>query len=197
MAAINKKQLAMTVFIVFIMVFSIAGFVLNFNLDQSGQEIAYKNYKFKRLQNGVLLTKINGQEIPFTYFPTEVTGENDTALPNGTLSRLRGKTMVFITYNPNESQADIMGSVAYDVEKALTGHYRVFVQPSFTIQTQYPLPAVTCANSTAYAPVLMLMQSNATQIISKGSCIIASAENEQEFVRIRDRLLYGILGVTE
>src|SRR5436189_228080 len=46
-------------------------------------------------------------------------------------------------------------------------------------------------------PVIYFKAANATQIITNGSCIIAQAATPADFIKTKDRILYGLLGVMQ
>ncbi len=67
--------------------------------------------------------------------------------------------------------------------------------PGFTTKNEFNKPVITCKNATLYVPVIYFKKSNETSITLEGNCIIAEAFRGEDFTKIKDRLVYGALGV--
>jgi hypothetical protein len=51
--------------------------------------------------------------------------------------------------------------------------------------------------SSAYVPVIYFKYGNSTRIDFDNNCIIAEASSNVDFVRVKDRMLYEMLGVVK
>ncbi len=73
--------------------------------------------------------------------------------------------------------------------------YNIYLRRGFTTNNTFNLPAIACDDATSAVPVIYFRKGNATKIYLKNSCIIAEAPSNQEFIKAKDRILYGMLGV--
>ena len=73
--------------------------------------------------------------------------------------------------------------------------YGIFVRKGFTSNNSFNLPVVACSDSTPYVPVVYFRHGNSTNIHLDNDCIIAEAAENAGFIMVKDRLLYGMLGV--
>ena len=187
---IDKKVL-MGLFIVAIMIFSVFGFVLSYG---SGQEsLKYNNYKFVRTQLGVQ-TKINGENILFNFYPTQV---EDIPIDEDARTALKNIKSLSITYDPGSEWAQGMAEIQFYLEQALPKTKEVYVERGLTDNEGYDLKEIQCKDATETVPVLHLQQADTTEIIFDNNCILAKAQQAQELYRINDRLQYIIYGVME
>ena len=177
----------MTIFIVIIMVGSVIGYMFGRN---SSESFKYNGYKFLRRDNKLVL-KINKIEFGFDYFPSSV---EDIEISSEILDRLSGVIEIDSTYDNSSKWKEGISVVQYDLERyfEITGTY--FIK-GLTDENDYGLPVITCENATAKTPVLYFKESNQTKIWLDDNCVIAEAKSEIDFIRIKDRLLYGLLGV--
>ena len=57
------------------------------------------------------------------------------------------------------------------------------------------MPIIACNDATLNVPVVYFKHGNATNIHIENNCIIAEASANADFIMVKDRLLYGMLGV--
>lgn len=185
---INKKVLV-TLFMAFIMVFSI--FAVVFDRYTNVVKLKYNGYSFS--QNGNLFaTKINGNNVYFDNFPKNV---EDINLSNDVVSRISNTKMLYITYDISQDTRQIMGKAQYDLQNALWQNFRIYAAASLMNESNYNLPVATCSNATASVPVMELSYSNETGVSLEGNCILVHSTNEAELIRLKDRLLFGLFGI--
>lgn len=183
----KKTKIIMSVFIVFIMVTSVIGFMFG---QYSTQKLKFGEYTFVRTDQGFSLV-INKQEVVFDYFPTEA---NSTDFDPRIDDRIKSTKMLYATINANSSHQAALGKVAYDLATTLDD-FGVFVRPAFTEQTTYDVPIITCANATQFVPVLYFKDSNQTKAYIDSNCIILEGDSDVDFLRLKDRILYGFFGI--
>jgi hypothetical protein len=186
----ERAKLWVSLFIVFIMVMSTAGFVLNFAGNQE-RTVKYNGVTFKVGSQGVS-TKINGQQVWFNYLPQEV---EEISTEAAAVQRAKSTLMLYMTSDRNSSAADYIAQAEFGFAQIVEAQLGIYAAAGFTEQTETAAPVVTCANATVYVPVIHFKESNETRIGIKDNCIIAEAATASEFLALKDRLLYGMLAV--
>ncbi len=183
----NKKILSIG--IVIIMVASVLGAF--FGTDATPKQ-KYNGITFKQNAQGVTAT-INDQKYAFTFFPQQVEGiPTDAAIVP-----LLASPVLFVTYNPAAAANETMARVQYYISELFPARFDTFVSLGVSEPTAFVFPIITCANATSSQPVLFLDESNQTQISVEGSCIRATAANDEDLLRIADKLVLLRLGVMD
>lgn len=185
----DKAKKFMVYFIGFIMVSSVFGVIL-FGFGGGGASAAYNGFKFFN-RGDFWSTNIDGREAMFAYFPSEI-----EAMPadDNAVSRLKNTLQIDLTSDINDAFAEGIALAEYQMGITL-GNFNIFTRSGFTNQTKYNAPVITCNNATNFVPVVYFARGNATRIYMQGNCIIAEAENPADVIRLKDRLVYGILGI--
>lgn len=191
---VNKKMMV-SIFIVAIMVLSTFGFILSYETGGGGQKQEYKGHKLIITEQGTK-TKINDKSLYFTYFPTQLEDINISTTLKDTLKSMK---MITITYDPSAEWAGTMADIQYQAEQTIPEYTDIYIARGVTKAegSDYTIPEITCKNATTGAPVLELIEGNATEITQKGNCIIATADSENDFYRIYERILYLLVGLME
>ena len=96
----------------------------------------------------------------------------------------------------NDTFAEGIALAEYQMGITLS-NFDVFTRNGFTNQTKYNAPIITCSDATNFVPVIYFAKGNATKIYMEGSCVIAQAGNHADVIRLKDRLVYGILGIIQ
>jgi hypothetical protein len=183
-----SKQNIVSLFIVFIMVTSVIGYMFG---KDGAESFKYKDYKFFRKGNEWIL-KVGGGELNFNFFPTDVENIN---LSSEAINRLEGVIEIDSTSDVNDSHAKIIALAQYSMQQVLGQVSTTYIRVGMTSENEFDLPIITCNDATVAVPVLFFKEANATNVELKNNCIIAEAKSEIDIVRIKDRLLYGILGI--
>ncbi|MBI2575565.1 hypothetical protein HYV82_06795, partial [Candidatus Woesearchaeota archaeon] len=151
-------------------------------------------HKFERQLDGSLTTKVNGRTVSFTYFPGEI---EYIALNPSAVDMLKGTRMLYVTSDYHGNFSQVIAAVEFDFSKALYENYGIFVVQGF-VQNVSSFPVVSCANATSFVPVVSFQESVDNEgFRESGSCLIAEAGSYEGFVKLRDRLLYGLMGVID
>jgi len=187
----NRSAKFIVIFIAAIMIFSVFG-VIFFGFGQSGDAIKYNDKLFTRKENNKWSASINKKEALFDYFPTEV---EDINISQDIVSRLSSTLEIDATYNYNDTYAKSIALSLYDLSQMLNFHFDTYLRAGFTANTSYKVPVITCKNATSFIPVIYFKESNNTQIYKENDCIIAEAKSGQDFIRIKDRLLYSMFSI--
>lgn len=174
------------IFISFIMISSVIGFLYGGETDQ----FKYKGLKFRRTQNQWSAI-INDRQLVFDYFPTEVEQIN---LSEDIITALLNKPEIDTTSDTDDLFSEEIALAQYNMAITLN-NLNVYIRRGFTTNSTFGLPIITCKNATFAVPVVYLKRSNQTAITLENNCIIAEAENNIDILRAKDRLLYSMLGI--
>ena len=187
----EKKKWGLILFIVFIMIGTTFSFVF-FGFSPAEDKVKYKGISFVN-NNRVWIAKINGQEAAFSFLPTEV--ENIFAFDDFS-KMLQDKYEIDVTSEVNSTLKEAIAIAEHQMELTL-GAYNIYLRKGFTTNTTFipPIPIITCTNTTLNVPVVYFRYGNTTNIHLENNCIIAEASTNADFIKVKDRLLYGILGV--
>jgi|SRR3989338_4913743 len=189
---VEKRKKFLVYFIGFIMVFSVFG-VIFFGFGDGGTtSLRYNDFKFAN-KGSSWSTMINEKEALFTYFPSDVGGIN---VSNDVINRLKNILEIDVTSGFNDTFAKQISLAEYNMGLTLD-NFNVFVRQGFTAESQYNFPVITCEDATPFVPVIYFKKSNETKVYLEDNCIIAEALRQDDVERIKDRLVYGILGIIE
>ncbi len=192
MAKIDKgfnTKLILPIFIVFILVTSMFGFMWS----GSNTKVEYKGFKFTRLDTGMFRLKVENIVVEFRYFPSELEWINSS----GGIGERFDTPMIYFTSNPDSDYKEQIAEMHKHFNELLDETRGIYVQNAFTSESEYNLPVITCENATLAVPVISMEKSNSTEIILDQNCIVVNGKNRQEMLMAYERLLYIIFGVTE
>ena len=176
-------------FIGIIMIFSAFGVVFfGFGAGSSGS-VKYNGLKFTDKGN-FWSVNVNGREALFTYLPDEATPVN---AESSAVERLKNIVQIDTTSDFNDTLAEPIALAQFQMGTTLF-NFNIFVRNGFTAEQQ-KFPVITCRDSTQFVPVIYFKSSNETKAYLDGNCIIAEASNAADFIRLKDKLVYGILGI--
>jgi hypothetical protein len=188
-----KKEQIMVYFIAFIMISSVFG-VIFYGYSGGGTEVSYNEFIFLREEGGnKWSTEIDGKQMFFDYFPTEVEQTNVSA---EIINKLSNTVEIDVTYDVNSSKKEVFAYVGYDMQQQLANK-NIYVRLGFLTESEYDVPIISCADATAIVPVLYLKESNGTKVYAQGNCIIVEAGGDFDFIRLKDRILFSIFGIME
>lgn len=185
----EKKKLGLIVFIIFIMIGTSVSFVF-FGFSPAAEKVKYNGIAFTRFADR-WEAKISGNNAAFSFLPGEVENIN---MPYDVSQRLQNKFEIDATYDLNSTYKESIALAQHQMSLTLAT-YNIFVRKGFTANNTFSLPIITCRDSTLNVPVVYFRHGNATNINLNNSCIVAEASSNADFIRIKDRLLYGMLGV--
>ena len=185
----EKKRYGLILFIIFIMIGTSVSFVY-FGFSPGEDRVKYNGITFAS-NNHVWIAKINGQDAAFSFLPADV----EKIIAMGDFSKmLQDKYEIDATSEVNSTFKESIALAEHQMGLTLEA-YNIYLRKGFTTNTTFNLPIITCANSTSNVPVVYFRQGNTTNIINEDNCIIAQASTNADFIKVKDRLLYGILGV--
>jgi len=184
-----KKEVWMVLFVAGIMVSSVFG-VIFYGFASNEEEFSYGTYKFIRKEN-FWSTQIDKKEYFFNYLPQELESIN---LSNDIVSTLSDKIEIDLTADTEDIFNETIAAVRYYMTNSLKNK-NIYVRNGLTSENPYNVSVITCSTATSAVPVIYLVGSNMTSIKLKDGCVNIKAESGIQFIRIKDRLLYSILGV--
>jgi hypothetical protein len=182
-----NKKIIMPIFIVAIMVMSVFGYMWG----SAKTRLTYNGYKFYGLENNNYMLKLDEKRFVFSYYPSELEGID----ADEGIGRLFNTPITYATYDANSTYAEEIAQMQFGLGQILKEAKGIYVQNAFTSETEYGLPAVTCANATSSVPVIFFQKTNFTGLTEEQGCVTASGRNKQEMLMVYERLLYTILGV--
>lgn len=183
------QQAFLTFFIIMIMTTSILGFLWG---RDSEEQLKYNDKSFTR-QQSLWVAKIDGRQKSFYYFPLQV---EDIHVDGGAIPAIKNAPMLYMTYELNQSGAEYIAQAIFDLDEELSSG-NIYTVKALTGENKFGLPVVSCNNATPNVPVLYFKQENQTGISLNNNCIIAAAKTPADFLRVRDRLVYGFFGIIE
>ena len=187
----EKKNWGLILFIVFIMLGTSVSFVF-FGFAPVEDKVKYNGIAFAK-NNNIWIAKINGAEAAFSFLPSEV--ESVFAFDDS-FKKLQGKLEIDVTYDLNSTYKESIALSQHQMGLTLAA-YNIYVRKGFTTNNTFNLPVISCNDATLNVPVVYFTQGNATSIHAENNCIIAEAGTNVDFIKVKDRLLYGILGVVK
>ena len=175
----------------FIMVGSVFGVVFfGFGSSNGGGSVEYNNFKFVNKGN-FWSTVVDGREALFTYFPADA---ELTSVDSTIVNRLKNRLEIDVTSDFNDTFAEQISLAGYNMGITLN-NFNVFVRQGFTAENDYNFPVITCEDSTVFVPVIYFKSSNETKVYMEDDCIIAEVSIQADVEMIKDRFVYGVLGI--
>ncbi|MBI2650835.1 hypothetical protein HYX04_06025 [Candidatus Woesearchaeota archaeon] len=185
----EKRRWGLILFIVFIMIGTSVSFVF-FGFSGVEEKAKYNGITFIRFADR-WEAKINGIDAAFSFLPKEA---EKVSMPSDVTQRLQNRFEIDVTYDLNSTYKESIALAQHQMGLTLA-NYNIFVRKGFTANNTFSLPIITCDNSTINVPVVYFRYGNTTNINMENNCIIAEAPANDDFIMVKDRLLYGMLGV--
>ena len=185
----DKKKWGLILFIVFIMIGTSVSFVF-FGFEPQNDVEKYEGIRFVKFSDR-WEAKINGIKAAFSFLPTEV---GNIFVKNDFASMLQGKLEIDVTYDLNNTYKESIALAQHQMGLTL-GQYNIFVRKGFTTNNTFNMPVITCHDATSNVPVVYFRNGNLSNIHSENGCFIVEAATNADFIKAKDRILYGILGV--
>jgi hypothetical protein len=189
----KRLQVGISIFFVFLMVFSILGIYVSHRQNSVLNQFEYDGYAFDleldSLGQYTLVTTVNEEEKVFYSLP-----QDTLRIPvNGNVTRVIGNTgYLAIATNLSSELIPIVDLMRFDFDRYASV---LAVQAPLTNLAEN-ISGVDCFNATAEIPIVTLVESTTTQIDVEGSCVQIQTLPNDAFL-IRDRLLYSMLGILD
>tara|TARA_Y100000310_G_scaffold47186_1_gene43805 strand:- start:31818 stop:32405 length:588 start_codon:yes stop_codon:yes gene_type:complete len=176
------------IFIMFGSVFTFIFFGFNSSTSSSGV-VDYNGFEFVN-RGTYWSTIIDSREALFTYLPDDL---GFIFVNNDATSRLRNKVQIDITSDFEDVFAEPIALAQFQMGITLN-NFNVFVRGGFTSEHEN-FNVLTCDDASGFVPVIYFRSANTTKVYLEGNCVIAEASNGADVIRIKDRLVYSILGI--
>jgi hypothetical protein len=184
----DMKGLYMSIFIVIMMVLSGFG-VIFYGFAGTEETIRYEGHKFKSTING-FETKINKQTYYFDVLPQDTLDINTSYDLKNLLKTAYG---IIITSEPNSSYKEEIAIASYNLNSMfIKGNVHSAI--AFTEEV-FNIPKLTCMNASTSLPVIEILESNVTEIITENNCIQLKFDNSFNLRRATAKISYIYLGV--
>jgi hypothetical protein len=165
--------------------------VLGYMIGKEGDVTTkYNNFKFSK-SNNQWATKVDGKQFLFHYHPTQVDSIN---ISKHIVEKINNSYQLYQTSDENSTYKEAIALAQFEILNSLSQRNKYIVN-GFTKPSKFSLPVINCFNATITVPVIIFEKSNITEISEENNCIFLRARSESDMISIKDRLLYGILGI--
>lgn len=185
----DKKKVFASLFIAFIMVFSIFGFILSYT---SGEEsVKYKDYKFVQTPQG-WLSIIDDKRFFFSFTPQEV----EYFVTDELKQFLKDKNDLTLSYSPKDFYSSTITEIALKLYQDLPKIKEINLNFGLTNNTGYDLPLVTCTNASTENPVLVFEENDFNASVKiENNCIKLKYTTQLELLQQGDAIFYTLAGI--
>jgi hypothetical protein len=179
------------------MITSVIGYMVT--QGDGGNQLSYNGFDFQTSGYNGWLTDVDGKSARFTYHPSEI--DNINISPD-VINHLKNTKMVFLSFDPEDVSIQRIELARLELDQQLPAFFNIFPVTGVSNRTgtYAAFPEVDCRNATIFIPVLQFRtdpDGGRPSIESNGSCIILEAGSPDDIVILKDRLLYGMLGVIQ
>ena len=220
-----KTRYTVGIFIIFVMVFSVVGFL---NTEQPN---TYNKITFVQVQKG-WIAKTDFGRLLFSTHPSNV---EQISVPAGVVQTLHESKVMMLTHDPGDPNKELLAMLGYnflrlvemenkenektkqvffgvtqDLSSTPSRQTTQINQTASANQTNFTQPkqpanqkTIDCNDASPYIPVVKYETVNrsvmnaTTNITFTNNCIILRGASESALVEVGDRLLYGYLGIIE
>jgi hypothetical protein len=183
----SKEKTLIGVIIGLLMVFSVLGY---FGSQNGSSVFRYNGLKFTQMSSGMLALKFQGASFRFNFLPNQLnTTPGAEAVPI-----LKGKNMIYSTSDPVSPASESIAEAEFLFDEALA-NAKIYPVPGFIAPTQSQRKVITCLNATETVPVVFFEQRNESAVKLFGNCVKITAPTRLDFLAIKDRIIFGILGI--
>ena len=195
----KRNKIIIGVVLSLFMLSSLLGFLGNNgnsdnNTNKFTLELSNGKYQFVRKQDSIgnLYYEVSSDNTMFNvfYVPEQL---NTIEIDKNVITQIKNSYFFYLTFNPDESDLTYVDYLRFDLRNNLP-QTRYF-QDSITKPSEtYNLPIITCENATLQTPVILMKQSNSTNITMTNNCINLEFAQYQ-LLQIRDMLVYLMHGI--
>lgn len=179
----QKKAFWWSIFIVVIMTSSTIGYLWTGNQKEQNR-VEYNGFTFYRSQ-GFWFTRINDQQYNFQYLPEDVLNISST----GTLGI---GEKIYLAYDPSETELNtrypfsILSELLRD--KGVRPVYACIAEENCP-----DIPIVDCNETDA--PIVLFIKGEESRMYNEEQCLIVEIKDNQDVVRVTEKMMYDLLGV--
>lgn len=184
----ERTKIIIVVFLAFIMISSAFG-VIFFGFSSNVKEKKYNGFKFVRSQD-ILVTDVNGIDAIFSYHPLNV---EMIQVSSEIIELVKGKLEIDVTADINDTSIETIALAQYQLRATLSA-FDIYVREGRTSANQFNIPIIKCSDASSAVPVIYFKTGNETLIELNQGCITIQS-NSIDFIRAKDRIVYGIFGI--
>jgi hypothetical protein len=191
------NQIIIGLFLVFLMVFSIVGYIASYRdpAFQGRQVYEFNGVEYDvDVNNNILATELDGEQVIFYNYPDSVSPIPEQAITDLFAANAPGP---LFTFDPNVGEfivvIDLVRSelddlflqrntfLSHGIHEGTTGAYQNF-------------PQLDCVNSSQGSPVIKFINSSEISITYEDYCLVLGASGP-DTLELRDSLMYSLYGL--
>ncbi len=193
----DKKERNTKIFLGFVLsifLISSLGSVVVYYGNDSDQDsftltFSDKDYKFNRKSDnsGNLYYEVSYDNEDFLvyYLPYQILLDVD----NETQDLIRNSNYFYLAFDPHQEDLSMVDYMRFDVKQNIPAT-KFFVDAVTESDSVYSFPIIDCNNATINSPVIVLENTNTTNIEYSDNCLNIEFAN-YDFLRLRDMLVYN------
>ena len=138
---------------------------------------------------------IEDKKIQFNFHPLDI---EFISFDADEVTMLRDAQVIMITSDPDNPFQSAISFLEYELESKLMLFNRVVTHGTSednNLSASAALQQITCDTATEKSPVIYLKKGNGTGVTTQDNCMIITVKNEYDVVKVKDALIYRILGV--
>ncbi len=189
----KEPKVLVSLFLASIMVFSVLGFMMSYQMEDNTIEREYNGYKFTQLYNGIQI-EVNNQKISLNYFPEQLEGINISSAVKVVLDNSQ---VIAITYDGDSEYKEFFAEQQFELNNKLEKIDK-YVMPGIVDNTDFEqITQIDCRNATPTLPVILFQEGVLTNITFNNNCVIINIGNINDAYRVGDLLFYHMAGIME
>ena len=192
----DKKERRNKIFLGFVLsifLISSLGSVVIYYGDDSDQDsftliFSDKEYKFNRLSDdsGNLYYNVlyDNEDFLVYYLPYQISLD----VENETQDLIRNSNYFYLSFDPHQEDLSLVDYMRFDLKNNMPST-KFYVDAVTQESELYNFPIISCDNSTINTPVIVLENTNTTNISLSNNCLNIEFTN-YDFLTVRDMLVY-------
>lgn len=187
----NKNNM-LGLLIIFIMISSGIGFMAGNNAPPGAE--SYNGHVLER-GNDNWFVKHNENYVQFTYFPDIL---ENIEISTEAVSTIGNSQALLFAFNPYDDSISQIEAVRLDFELGFPKVFEKAVLSAVTVEDSELYPGyfkIGCENASAQVPVVIFESGESNEFVYSNNCLRVVGDSQSGVKMMRDRLLYGMLGV--
>jgi len=184
----KKERVFIGLIIAFIMISSVLGY---FGSQSNAVTVLYNKVKFTGASNGMYTATINKHNFRFNFLPQQLV---NMSFNSSVLAPLRQTRLIYITADFKSPLIQSISESEYLFGQNLM-QMGIYAIGGYTTNTTTGLPRITCGNATVITPVMIFEYANRSSVRLENQCIHVAAGNRFDFLALKDRIIFSLLGI--
>ena len=192
MKKIFDPKLLMAYFVVFIMVGSGFGFIMNYR-DGGGTIEYFNDYRLRQAEQGYILY-YEGNQLQFISHPLQVASFD---MPDEVVNALKNSMYFTMSFNPDIEGQELQYSITLIFQHLNSALDKIVGLGITEENIMHDLNIVTCEDSSIASPVLVFNRGESNEVLfnETNGCVEINSREAFHRVEFADYLVYSILGV--